>query len=377
MYIYSLCVGITLTNLVMIAFLLLILQENRNRVANRLLALFCLNYASIDAYELIVSKNIYDAYPILIETDTLLLLPFGPLVYLYVQAMTQVRFKLQSRQLIHLLPILVYGLWLLPFKLQPMATQIAQFHHWLSDRRTAPLMTIYYSKGIIIGYLISAYWLVHRHQRIVRQVLAALDQNTLQWVKGLIWSLMILYSIWVLNNESWLPNRLYFGLAQVGFSYWLAYFVMNQKAIYTHVTPTISLVSLDQPPSIRYRNSGLTSADVRTLSERVSQFMRSEKPFLDKDLTLTTLADQLSLSPTSLSQVLNEGVGANFYSFVNRHRIEESKHLLVDPTLAHYSILGIAFEAGFNSKSTFNKTFREFTGQSPSDYQKAHRSRLP
>jgi AraC-like DNA-binding protein len=366
---YGICIGITVVNLVMLAFMLPSLREGRNLVANRLLALFCLAHAGGNLSDLLSSKHLYDRYPLLIETDTLVLMFVGPLCLLYVQAMTQLRFQLRWRQLWHLLPIAVYLLWLLPFKLQPPAVQLTQYYDWTSGRLPIPLMALIYPKSLIFMYLGAAYWLVLRHQRTVREVLADVDQKDLHWLKGLVIVMVGLYVAWILDMMGWLPP-LFLGLAHIGYSYWLGYYVINQKAIYTHVTNTVSLELLDEQPKTRYRNSTMTETDKQALVERIGRFMLTDKPYLDKDLTLTTLAEQLRLSPTQVSQVLNEGFGENFYTFINRHRVEESKQLLVNPAFAHYSILGVAFEAGFNTKSTFNKTFREVVGQSPSDYQK-------
>ena len=370
---YTFCIGITIVNLVMIAFFLLVVREGRNQVANRLLSLFCLAHGAGIANDLLASQQLYDRYPLLIESDTVVLLTIGPLCYLYVQAMTQIQFRFRPKHLWHLLPFAVYVVWLLPVKLQEPATQVAQYHDWVSGRQPVPLMAVYYSKVVILAYLMAAYRLIMRHQQRVRELLADVEQKDLRWLMGLLVVLVGLFAAWVLNNEGLLPG-IYFGLAHVAYSYWLGYYVINQKAIYTHVAPTVSLDTLDEQPRIRYRNSTMTESEQRALVEQVRRFMLTERPHLNKDLTLTTLADGLRLSPSQLSQVLNEGFGENFYTFVNRHRVEESKRLLIDPAFAHYNILGIAFEAGFNSKSTFNKTFREMVGQSPSDYQKGHSS---
>jgi len=101
--------------------------------------------------------------------------------------------------------------------------------------------------------------------------------------------------------------------------------------------------------------------------------MAERKPYLDGDLTLTSLAGQLEINPNQLSQILNEGLGENFYRFISRYRVEEIKRLLLNPAFAHYNILGIAFQAGFSTKSTFNKTFKELTGLSPSEFVKQNR----
>jgi AraC-like DNA-binding protein len=97
--------------------------------------------------------------------------------------------------------------------------------------------------------------------------------------------------------------------------------------------------------------------------------MQSEKPFLDNELNLLKLAAHMQITIHTLSYVINEGYGENFAQYVNRYRVEEAKKLLDDPQVAHLSILGIAFDAGFNSKTVFNTTFKKITGLSPSEYK--------
>jgi AraC-like DNA-binding protein len=127
---------------------------------------------------------------------------------------------------------------------------------------------------------------------------------------------------------------------------------------------------IEEEPAVRYRHSTLTQEYLLQAVQKIESHMAARKPYLDGDLTLTSLAGQLEINPNQLSQVLNEGLGENFYRFVNRYRVEESKRLLLDPAFAHYNILGIAFQAGFSTKSTFNKTFKELTGISPSEFVK-------
>ena len=98
--------------------------------------------------------------------------------------------------------------------------------------------------------------------------------------------------------------------------------------------------------------------------------MVSQKPYLDPDLTLPGLADELDIPSHYLSQIINERIGSNFFDFINQHRVEEIKRRIADPSYAHYSLLGIAFESGFNSKSAFNRVFKKLTGRTPSEFKR-------
>ncbi len=99
-------------------------------------------------------------------------------------------------------------------------------------------------------------------------------------------------------------------------------------------------------------------------------FMEDKKPYLNAELTLTGLAKDLGISRNQLSYVINDGVGDNFYNFINKYRVEQVKKLMSDPEVQHYNMLGLALEAGFKSKSTFNLIFKRFTGLTPTEYRK-------
>ena len=99
--------------------------------------------------------------------------------------------------------------------------------------------------------------------------------------------------------------------------------------------------------------------------------MKEEKLFLDQELDLKSLADKLKLSSGYLSQIINKYEQKNFFDFINGYRVEEVKSKIPDPAYQHLSLLGIAFESGFKSKSTFNLAFKKHTGMTPSGFKKS------
>ena len=103
------------------------------------------------------------------------------------------------------------------------------------------------------------------------------------------------------------------------------------------------------------------------LRNQLLALMDTAQPYLEPELTLAELARRLRTSPAVLSKVINVGCGQNFNDFVNTYRVAEARRQLADPRRAHYSLLGVALESGFNSKSTFNRVFKKLTGQAPSE----------
>jgi AraC-like DNA-binding protein len=101
--------------------------------------------------------------------------------------------------------------------------------------------------------------------------------------------------------------------------------------------------------------------------DKLLALMATEQPWLEPELTLTELAQRLRTTPNVLSKVINTGCGQNFNDFVNTYRVHEAQRKLADPRFGHYSLVGVALESGFNSKSTFNRVFKKLVGQAPSE----------
>ena len=120
-------------------------------------------------------------------------------------------------------------------------------------------------------------------------------------------------------------------------------------------TPTLSLV---QAPNNDYSD----------WKPKIEQVFKEQQLYLDPELSLSDLATKLKTNTSVLSAAINQNFGKNFNDFVNEYRVEEVKRQLKDPANAHLSLLGVALECGFNSKSTFNRAFKKFTGKSPKEF---------
>jgi len=119
--------------------------------------------------------------------------------------------------------------------------------------------------------------------------------------------------------------------------------------------------------------SGLSGKDQEEIHDMLNRLMEQKKPFTNPDLTLGEMAEQLDVHPNNLSQVINSVAQKNFYDYINSRRVEEFIYLAGRPENQQFTLLSIAYECGFNSKSSFNRNFRRITGLSPSDYLKHQR----
>ena len=121
---------------------------------------------------------------------------------------------------------------------------------------------------------------------------------------------------------------------------------------------------------VQYKNSSLTEQDRNQYMELILDYMEKEKPYLDFDINQSELASKLSMNKHHLSEVLNLCFDQNFYQFINLYRVNEAQKIIKDPTYSDYKILSIAYEAGFKSKTSFNRVFKNYTGLTPTEYRK-------
>ncbi len=105
--------------------------------------------------------------------------------------------------------------------------------------------------------------------------------------------------------------------------------------------------------------------------EKIQAYVETEQPYLNPSLSLRTLAEQVDIHPNQLSWLLNESIGENFNEFINKKRIEYFKQLVLDPDNSHISLIGLAYESGFNSKTVFNTAFKKEVGMTPKEFLKS------
>lgn len=123
-------------------------------------------------------------------------------------------------------------------------------------------------------------------------------------------------------------------------------------------------------PARKYATSALSEETAAETEARLLERMESQAEYLDPDLTLAKLAELLHIHPNHLSRVINERLGKSFRDFLNQYRIAAAAKKLRDPSESGKTILEIAFETGFYSKSVFNAAFKKFTGMTPQEYRK-------
>ena len=128
-------------------------------------------------------------------------------------------------------------------------------------------------------------------------------------------------------------------------------------------------------PADKYATSPLSASQIATYRQAILQHLKTQRPWLNPDFSIRDLARALDMPRHYVSQVLSEGLQTSFYDLVCQYRLDEVKRRLRSGDVRQYSILGIATECGFGSKSSFNRAFKKSTGLTPSSWLKRIRKR--
>ncbi|WP_160137348.1 helix-turn-helix domain-containing protein [Chryseobacterium sp. c4a] len=229
--------------------------------------------------------------------------------------------------------------------------------------------------AVPVVYIILCFLALKRYQKMLPEYYSALEKINLNWLKYIIVSLIILFigvfcMIALGTRTDVIPFDKIFQIVaavQSGYLFCIVFFSLRQSIVFNQQgTLDVNIVmKQEEKTNIQNKNSS------DSLSQKLLEFMETEKPYLDEELSLQKLSLLMNVSTHQLSQTINQGLNTNFYKFVNAYRIDEVREKLKDPEYEKYSILGIAFESGFNSKSTFNKIFKEETGMTPSEFKKS------
>jgi AraC-like DNA-binding protein len=293
-------------------------------------------------------------------------LVIAPLLWFYIVELTGERVPLNVGTITHFFPFLVIIACSLSFN---SFLSDSSFVRALESHSRMPF-TIFWMILVIqfsvYQFQIHRKW--QRYQAVIKQEVSNTEDVSISWVRFfmavfLIVNATFLFSLFAvihLDIMSWVWRSIGIILSFSIFA--LGYKGILQREIFdTHVEGE---VRLPERPLTKEEKP-----DDEVIS-RLKQYMETNKPYLDPELSLSTLSKGIGLNRNQLSQLINEGIGENFYDFVNRYRVEEVKRLMVDPQKQNYNLLGIALEAGFKSKSTFNLIFKRFTGLTPTEYKK-------
>ena len=373
--------------------LALINVRRGSTIAHRLLALLTLTFAADLGVAFLEQSRYLLQFPKLVCIEMVTSFLYGPLIYLYVSALTsRAGFQFSSRKWWHFLPFVMSIVLLIPFYALS-DSQIVELIYFDADIEYMSVLTIIgvlivqFLPAPLIGiYLILSVRQLIRHSRDIRDQFSSIERISLTWLRNLLIALGMLYLFYLFalffaglfGVDEEVDDLFY--LMVVIVIYTMGYLGLRQPVIFSRKKISSasiakpfkkSIESSAQPEWKKYQKSALDAEMSSALLQELQHYMATEKPYLDSTLTLSQLAEQNRISSNYLSQIINEQTGNNFFDYINQHRVEAAKQLLADPARAEASVFTIAMDAGFNSKSAFYTAFKQHTNVTPSQFRKS------
>ena len=273
----------------------------------------------------------------------------GPLIYFYVLKKTRPEYSFRQRDLIHFSPLfLELVVWFLQTKQNTLAVK---------QLNTVLLSLAFIS---IIVYLCWSYNLVKTFRRWLKFNADGQDKYQLRWLRHLLVVFGITWLLWM----SFIAIS-YFFYHQPGISFYYSLFIVLGMVVTAMGASTILRPVLNMPANV---SLGLPT-ELAQRGDWLRKAVETGLHYQDPDLSLNSLAKAVGVHAHELSRIINLAIGKNFNDLINEYRILDVKRKMQDPAYDRITLFGIAQLAGFNSKSTFNRAFRQMTGKSASEYK--------
>jgi len=322
-----------------------------------------------------INMEIVELDDILLNLSVLILLTYMPLMYFYVRSLLAETPKFNWGNILHFLPHLFFLLWLVIFlKDEPI--------FYGSSERYETMIRVFraiigaYSIVSVIFYSQVIFRSISDHQTKIKDRFSFTSESiSLNWLKFIQFLFVLAFTAMIamafLGDKTNFPfdPRFFIRFPFTLFAFGVSFFGVRQPVLFKQSAEK-EKEKEPETQKARYEKSGLTEKDAETYMNRLDKYMNEEKPYLNPELTIKDISDHLNISRHHITQVLNEKIKKNFYNYINEFRLEEVKKRIVDSKYAHLTLIAIAFDCGFNSKSAFNSIFKKITGQTPSEYRK-------
>lgn len=306
----------------------------------------------------------------------------APFMFLYVVVMMRKDERFKPTDLLHALPFLIFTVYFSFIFYHLSAPEKLDFYNRIQNGDVPLDVKIVSFPNIAIGpiYIVLALLKLKQHTKNISQSFSYTEKINLNWLKyvvgglGFVWIIVVVSNILVMFpflSITAHDHLIYLALTMSVF--FLGYFGIKQQAIYGH-EPSQSPQKVSpesrkkKESSNQYLHSGLKKEDSEQYAKTVQEYFNLDKPYLNGKLSLREVSEYMDISVNHLSQVINEQLGMSFFDFVNSYRVEEVKARLSDSSYENFTLLGIAYDSGFNSKSSFNSIFKKFTGFTPSQF---------
>lgn len=361
-----------------IFFSILIFKKAQRTTADKILGiwLIVLSLQLIIPFIFLIENNAYFN----IAGYEIIFLGFHPiLLYDYIISLTGRKRKIKNKIVLYLPAIIsaIIVIWALSI---PLEMKIKIYH---GDLKLPIKIWVAFlsSFSCFEIFIFLSFKELRKHIKKILNIYSFRDNVDLYWLWKLVVSFAIIYTIvmtifmynFFMGKSLLLVDFIMYGFMSV-FIFFMGYWGWQQGNIFNsngineiELLPEITSVERKK----KYLKEELSEEGVK-----LNQFMESQKPYLNQNLSLHDLANETLIQPHQLSKLIHREFGINFFEFINRYRVEYFKNTVNSIQFKKYTLLAIAFECGFNSKASFNRIFKEYTGITPAEFRLKNKSQL-
>lgn len=345
--------------------IILAVSKRHRKLSNNLLAVFLLSYS----FKLWLNTS--HSPSIGLGNYLVSILILGPSFYFYVKSVVRPQFKLKVVHLLHLTPAILY---LFTVNYFVGALEIKSYEQVFESKQLLAFSSVLQAgvAMLVTGYVIAAVAEVISHKKWVVNHLSDQRLTNLKWLEWLTYFFAIITAFWWMAGYADIAWLIYmFGEPSdnIAYTFWaLMSIIVLSIGYYGLLRPEV-FIERAEPPSTLKAAKRVTPMQIAIYKPKLLELMDKERPYLDPKLKLTDLADMLSLNTVLLSAVINEGTGKNFNDFINEYRVNEFKTRVESGDHQNFTLLALAYDSGFNSKSTFNAIFKKVTGVTPNQFK--------
>ena len=364
---------ITFANLALLLFAILLFIFSKNNKSNRYLLFYLINLGLHTVLRFGFSHGGYHLVilPYLLFPSAFL---FGPLLYLYTRSVLFENSHTKNEVILFSIPVVIIFTTHIAFNfLYPEMGNVTDI---LTQSGVIATYTI---TMIIIGNIYNilitllAFISLKRYIFIIYNNFAITKIDEILWLKVLLSFNVSLYFCYLLTTaftlgetSNFLPVNSTEGFIMLGMAYLILFYYIKKPSLF--ILDKDILIEKEEI-SLKYTKQNLSETTRKEYLKKIEEYFVLRKPYLEESISLSEISAKIGIPSHHFSMTINIEKNRNFHNFINDYRIEEAKKILEDKNISNTTILEIAYKSGFQSKSVFNRVFKQITGKSPKDYR--------
>jgi len=358
----------------------LLTVKTKNKLANRLFASYLI-LSAISISGFFIYSYIIKNFPNLEFfrwTSSLFIIP---VFYLYVLAVSYSDFRLKPKHLLHAIPFVLLNLVLAPKLFLANSTEKTYFFEHIRQ-----MPELYYTHILFalqfVFYIIGIFLILRKYRKIYLENYANPDTSTYNWLFQMTLYFLIFYCFVIFKNlliythfnDLFTWANVILGIIFLFIMCWFVLKALNHPELFRGIDSKLQLTKdiIYKPETDTIMDESGNDQDniITTQIALLKKHMTDHEPYLEPSLTIQEIANQINIPVRDLSVLINHHMNQHFFDFVNEYRIQKAMKILKNTSKNHLTILEILYEVGFNSKSSFNTSFKKYTKLTPTDYRK-------